>query len=155
VAGTPYVAVVGPGDATEQELWLAEEVGAGLAEAGALVVTGGLGGVMEAASRGAKSKLGQTLGLLPGDDRSAANGWVDVAVPTGLGELRNGLIVRSADVLIAVGGGPGTLSEIAFALKTGTPVVGLGSWDIAGIMRAEEPADAVARAIRCASVAHS
>jgi uncharacterized protein (TIGR00725 family) len=155
VAGTPYVAVVGPGDATEQEQWLAEEVGAGLAEAGALVVTGGLGGVMEAASRGAKSKLGATLGLLPGDDRSAANGWVDVAVPTGLGELRNGLIVRTADVLIAIGGGPGTLSEIAFALKTGVPVVGVGSWDIAGILRAEGPADAVARAIRCVSVARS
>lgn len=155
MAGTPYVAVVGPGEASERELWLAEEVGAGLAQAGALVVTGGLGGVMEAASRGAKSKLGQTLALLPGDDRSAANGWVDVAVATGLGELRNGLLVRSADVLIAVGGGHGTLSEIALALRTGTPVVGLGSWDIAGIMRAEDPADAVARAIRCGSAAGS
>jgi hypothetical protein len=155
VAGTPYIAVVGAADATDEQAWLAEEVGARLAEAGALVITGGLGGVMEAACRGAKSRLGRTLGLLPGDDRSAANGWVDVAVPTGLGELRNALIVRSADAIIAIGGGPGTLSEIGFALKTGTPVVGLGTWDIDGMVQAADPADAVARAIRHSSVADS
>jgi uncharacterized protein (TIGR00725 family) len=148
VAGTPYVAVVGPGDAGETDTWLAEEVGARLAEAGAVVVTGGLGGVMEAACRGAKSRRGQTLGLLPGDDRAAANGWVDIAVPTGMGEMRNALIVRSADAMIAVGGGTGTLSEIAFALKIGRAVVGLGTWDIAGIVQAGDPADAVARALR-------
>jgi uncharacterized protein (TIGR00725 family) len=155
VAGTAYIAVVGAGEATEQQAWLAEEVGAGLAEAGAVVVTGGLGGVMEAACRGAKSRLGRTLGLLPGDDRTAANGWVDVAVATGLGELRNGLIVRSSDAVIAIGGGPGTLSEIAFALKTGTPVVGLGTWDIDGMVHAVDPADAVARALRHSSVTDS
>jgi hypothetical protein len=155
VAGTPYIAVVGAADATDEQAWLAEEVGARLAEAGALLITGGLGGVMEAACRGAKSRLGRTLGLLPGDDRSAANGWVDVAVPTGLGELRNALIVRSADAIIAIGGGPGTLSEIGFALKTGTPVVGLGTWDIDGMVQAADPADAVARAIRHSSVADS
>ena len=155
MAGTPYIAVVGAADATDEQAWLAEEVGARLAEAGALVITGGLGGVMEAACRGAKSRLGRTLGLLPGDDRSAANGWVDVAVPTGLGELRNALIVRSADAIIAIGGGPGTLSEIGFALKTGTPVVGLGTWDIDGMVPAADPADAVARAIRHSSVADS
>jgi hypothetical protein len=148
VAGTPYVAVVGPGDAGEADAWLAEEVGALLAEAGAVVVTGGLGGVMEAASRGAKSRRGQTLGLLPGDDRTAANGWVDIAVPTGMGEMRNALVVRSADAVIAIGGGAGTLSEIAFALKTGRVVIGLGTWDIAGIVQAGDPADAVARALR-------
>ena len=148
MAGTPYIAVVGSGEASGDAVWLAEEVGAALAEAGAVVVTGGLGGVMEAASRGAKSRRGRTLGLLPGDDRTAANGWVDVAVATGLGELRNALIVRSTDAVIAIGGGAGTLSEIAFALKTGTPVVGLGTWDIDGMVRARDAADAVARVIR-------
>jgi hypothetical protein len=155
VPGTPYIAVVGSGEATDDAVWLAEEVGAALAEAGAVVVTGGLGGVMEAASRGAKSRRGRTLGLLPGDDRAAANGWVDVAVATGLGEMRNALIVRSADAVIAIGGGAGTLSEIAFALKTGTPVVGLGTWDIDGMVRATDAADAVARVIRHSSSADS
>jgi uncharacterized protein (TIGR00725 family) len=145
MAGAAYVAVIGPSRATDQEAWLAEEVGAALAERGAIVVTGGLGGVMEAASRGAKSRLGRTVGLLPGEDRAAANGWVDVAIATGLGELRNGLIVRSVDALIAVGGGPGTLSEIGFALKAGKPVVGLGTWDMDGIVAATDPQDAVTR----------
>jgi uncharacterized protein (TIGR00725 family) len=144
----PYIAVVGAGDATGELSWLAEEVGALLAEAGAVVVTGGLGGVMEAASRGAKSRRGQTLGLLPGDDRSAANGWVDVAVATGMGEMRNALIVRSADGVVAVGGGPGTLSELGFALKTGKPVVGLATWDIDGMVQAGDPAEAVSTVLR-------
>jgi hypothetical protein len=148
VPATRYVAVVGPVEADEQQRWLAEEVGALLAEAGAVVVTGGLGGVMEAACRGAKSRRGRTLGLLPGDDRAAANGWVDLAVATGLGELRNGLVVRSSDAVIAVGGGHGTLSEIALALKWGTPVVGLGGWDIEGMVQASDPRDAVARVIQ-------
>jgi uncharacterized protein (TIGR00725 family) len=129
----PYVAVVGSGQGSVQELEAAEEIGAGLAAFGAVVVTGGLGGVMEAASRGAKSRRGRTLGLLPGVDRTAANGWVDIAVATGLGELRNGLVVRAADAVVAVGGGPGTLSEIALALKAGLPVVGVGTWDVHGV----------------------
>ena len=153
MAGTPYVAVVGPGDASDQEAWVAEEVGAGLAAAGAVVVTGGLGGVMEAACRGAKSRRGRTLGILPGDDRSAANGWVDVAVATGMGEMRNALVVRSADAVIAIGGSHGTLSEIAFALRTGKPVIGVGSWDIDGMVKASDPAEAVARAVRHSSSA--
>src|SRR4051794_41352506 len=103
----PYVAVVGPGDASPDELAKAEEVGARLAELGAVVVTGGLGGVMEAACRGARSRRGRTVGILPGDDRSAANGWVEIALATGLGELRNGLVVRASDALIAIGGGHG------------------------------------------------
>jgi uncharacterized protein (TIGR00725 family) len=148
VADDPYIAVIGAGEATESEAWLAEAVGAALAEAGAVVVTGGLGGVMEAACRGAKSRRGRTVGLLPGDDRTDANGWVDVAIATGLGELRNGLIVRSADAVIAIGGGAGTLSEIGFALKTGKPVVGLGSWDMDGIVAATEVGEAVDRVLR-------
>jgi uncharacterized protein (TIGR00725 family) len=110
---------------------------------------------MEAACRGAKSRRGRTLGLLPGMDRASANGWVDIAVTTGLGELRNGLIVRSADAVVAIGGGSGTLSEIAFALKTGTPVIGLSTWDIEGMVQATDPRDAVTRALRHSSSADS
>ena len=108
---------------------------------------------MEAACRGAKSRRGRTLGILPGTDREAANGWVDIALPTGMGEMRNALVVRACDGLIAIGGGPGTLSEIALALKGGTPVVGLGSWDIEGMVRADEPRDAVERVIQLTSSA--
>jgi uncharacterized protein (TIGR00725 family) len=144
VSRVPYVAVVGAGEASSQELALAEEVGAGLAALGAVVVTGGLGGVMEAACRGARSERGHTLGILPGADRDAANGWVEIAVATGLGELRNGLVVRAADAVVAVGGAHGTLSEIAFALKLGRPVVGLGTWAVHGVRHVSTPAEALA-----------
>jgi uncharacterized protein (TIGR00725 family) len=143
-----YVAVVGPGDATPAELAVAEELGAALASAGAIVVCGGLGGVMEAACRGAKSRRGLTVGLLPGLDRSAANGWVDVALPTGMGELRNGLVVRAADAVVAVGGGAGTLSEIAFALKAGRPVIGIGTFTLDGVAVAGSAEEAAALAVR-------
>ena len=126
----PYVAVVGPGDADAEAERDAETAGRILAGHGAVVVCGGLGGAMAAACRGARAAGGLTVGLLPGADRSAANPWVTVAIPTGLGELRNGLVVRSADGVLAVRGGYGTLSEIALALKLGRPVVGLGTWDI-------------------------
>lgn len=142
---TPYVAVVGPGEASPDELHAAEEIGAGLAAAGAVVVTGGLGGVMEAACRGARSRRGRTVGILPGEDRETANGWVEVAIATGLGELRNGLVVRAADALVAVGGGHGTLSEVALALRLGRPVVGLGTWDVHGIEHVSTPEEALAR----------
>ena len=122
---------------------MAEEVGRLLAEAGAVVVTGGLGGVMEAASKGAHEAGGTTLGILPGTDRGEANPWVGVAVPTGIGEARNALVVRAADGVIAVGGAWGTLSEIAFARKTGKPVAGLGSWDLDGVDKFDAPAEAV------------
>jgi uncharacterized protein (TIGR00725 family) len=105
---------------------------------------------MEAACRGAASAGGLTVGILPGLDRAAANEWVSVALPTGLGELRNGLIVRAADALIAVGGAYGTLSEVALALKTRVPVVGLGTWEIDGIERAGSPGAAVNRALALA-----
>jgi uncharacterized protein (TIGR00725 family) len=129
---------------------MAEAVGRGLAEAGATVVCGGLGGVMAAACRGAHAGGGLTVGILPGLDRAEANRWVDVAVPTGLGEARNVLVVRAADVVVAVGGGYGTLSEVAFALKTGTPVVGLHSWGIEGTVEVDTPDEAVATALRLA-----
>jgi uncharacterized protein (TIGR00725 family) len=144
----PYVAVVGPGEASPQELHAAEDIGAGLAAAGAVVVTGGLGGVMEAACRGARSRRGRTIGILPGEDREAANGWVEIAIATGLGELRNGLVVRAADALVAVGGAYGTLSEVALALKLGRPVVGLGTWDVHGIEHVSTPEEALERIAR-------
>jgi uncharacterized protein (TIGR00725 family) len=143
-----YVGVVGPGEATAAEIAVAEELGARLADLGATVVCGGLGGVMEAACRGAKSRRGTTVGLLPGLDRSAANGWVDVAIATGLGELRNGLIVRTSDAVVAVGGGAGTLSEIGFALKLGRPVIGIGTFEIDGVTQVASAADAASLAVR-------
>jgi uncharacterized protein (TIGR00725 family) len=142
------VAVIGPGDASAAELAIAEEVGARLVDLGATVVTGGLGGVMEAASRGAKSRRGLTIGLLPGLDRSEANGWVDVAIATGLGEIRNALIVRTSDALVAVGGGVGTLSEIGFALKLGRPVIGVGTFEVEGVVQVSSAAEAADLALR-------
>jgi uncharacterized protein (TIGR00725 family) len=146
--------VVGAGRASAEEEQAAEAVGRGLAEAGAVVVCGGLGGVMEAACRGAKAGGGTTVGILPGTRRSDANAYVDVAIPTGLGEMRNGLVVRAVDGLVAVGGEFGTLSEIALALKAGKPVVALGSWELAqagqpveAIVRAGSAEDAVARVV--------
>jgi uncharacterized protein (TIGR00725 family) len=126
----PYIAVVGPGDASTELCAAAEEVGALLAAAGAVLVTGGLGGVMAAASRGAKSAGGVTLGLLPGKDRAAANPWVDIAVATGLAEGRNLLVVTAADGVVAVGGSWGTLSEVALATRAGLPVVAIGGWHV-------------------------
>jgi uncharacterized protein (TIGR00725 family) len=153
-----WIAVVGPGSASVEEREAAEEAGAAIAEAGAGLVCGGLGGVMEAACRGARSRGGLTLGLLPGTDREAANGWVMVAVPTGLGEARNALVVRSADAVVAIGGGWGTLSEIALALKIGVPVVGVGTWEATiggiergpGVVRVAGAREAVAEALRLA-----
>jgi uncharacterized protein (TIGR00725 family) len=122
-------------------------VGRLLAERGAVLVCGGLGGTMEAACRGAKQAGGTTVGLLPGGSRSEANRFVDVAIPTGLGEARNALVVRAADAVVAVGGGYGTLSEIALALRAGKRVVGLGTWEIDGVVVADDPEAAVAEAL--------
>ncbi|HZD80216.1 MAG TPA: TIGR00725 family protein [Actinomycetota bacterium] len=153
----PYVAVCGAAEPTAQEAEWAQEIGRGLAAAGAVVVCGGLGGVMDAAARGAESAGGTSLGILPGSDRSEASTHLTVAIPTGLGEARNALVVRSADVVIAVGGEFGTLSEIALALKRGTPVVGLATWRVAKarpavdpIVRVEDPQEAVAAALELA-----
>jgi uncharacterized protein (TIGR00725 family) len=150
-SATPYVAVAGSRDAVPELLAAAEEVGAGLAGGGAVVVTGGLGGIMEAASRGARSRLGHTLGVLPGTDRAEANGWVATALTTGMGEQRNVLIAQSCDVLVAIGSGYGTLSEVAMTLKLGKPVVSLWSWEVEGVVEAASPADAVDRALELAN----
>lgn len=144
-----YVAVCGPAQADDRLLNLAEETGLKLGRGGAIVVTGGLGGVMAAASRGAKKAGGKTLGILPGETRSDANPFIDIAVPTGMGEMRNALVARVADGLIAIGGQMGTLSEIALALKMGKPVVSLDSWGptlegkARGITVASSPEEAV------------
>ena len=118
-----------------------------LAERGAVLVCGGLGGTMEAACRGAKQAGGTTVGLLPGVDRAHGNPHLDIAIPTGLGEARNALVVRAADVVVAVGGGYGTLSEIALALRAGKRVVGLGTWEIDGVVVVDGPEAAVAEAL--------
>ncbi len=136
---------------------LAEEVGRLVATSGYTLVCGGLSGVMEAACRGAKRGGGQTVGILPGTERSEANPYVDVAIPTGLGQMRNAVIALTADVLIAVGGGFGTLSEIGHALRYGKAVIGLRTWEMtkagkaAPIIVVESPQqalDAVARVLR-------
>ena len=154
---TVYVAVIGPDPAPPDVAAACEEVGRLLARAGAIVVTGGLGGSMEAASRGAAEEGGVTLGILPGRTRKDANPYLTVSVPTGMGEGRNVLNVRAADVVIAVAGEFGTLSEIAFALKTGVPVVGLDTWELSkagqrveAFLRVETPEDAVREALRLA-----
>jgi uncharacterized protein (TIGR00725 family) len=146
----PYIAVIGASEPTPEQERAAEQVGRGLGAAGAIVITGGGPGVMAAASRGAREAGAVVVGILPGLDRRAANEWVSVAVPTGLGELRNGLIIRCADAAVAVGGAYGTLSEIALALSAGLGVVGLDSWPIDGIEVAGSPAAAVRRALELA-----
>jgi hypothetical protein len=106
---------------------------------------------MEAACRGAADGGGVSVGLLPGSDRAEANQWITIALPTGIGELRNGLIVRAVDAVIAVGGAYGTLSEIALALAQGVPVVGLaGTWEIDGVELVQSPGEAVTRALTLA-----
>lgn len=147
-----YVAVVGPGaDATPENCALARQVGRLLAERGAVVVTGGLGGVMAAAAEGATSVGGVTIGLLPGTDRSAANPHSTVLIPTGLGQMRNAVLVHSADGVVAVGGSWGTLSELALARRAGVPVVCLDGWsvrDADGVTMPLETAESAVDAVR-------
>jgi uncharacterized protein (TIGR00725 family) len=152
------VAVIGDGFCSADTALLAEEVGRLLAQRGATVVCGGLGGVMEAACRGAKSEGGLTIGILPGTSRRDANPYVDIPIVTGMREGRNVIVVSSAQSVIAVRGSFGTLSEIAHALKLGIPVVGLSSWELSqegrdepgGIIPATDPVDAVHKALALA-----
>jgi hypothetical protein len=152
------VAVIGDGVCSAETARLAEEVGRQLAEKDAIVICGGLGGVMEAACRGAKSAGGLTIGVLPGRNPLDANAYVDVPIVTGMGDARNVIVVSSAQSVIAVSGGYGTLSEIAHALKLGIPVVGLGTWQLSkdgwdkqrGMTVATDPAHAVQKALALA-----
>jgi|ERR671925_730240 uncharacterized protein (TIGR00725 family) len=157
VTDGPYISVIGAGLASEDETAAAEEIGRLLADAGAILVCGGLGGVMDAAARGCEGGGGTSVGILPGDDRSSGSPHLTVRIATGLGEARNAIVARAADAVIAVGGEFGTLSEIAFALKMGRPVIGLGTWalDLEGLpgdplQRAADPVDAVAKALEAA-----
>ena len=152
-----YIAVIGENDPSPQLAALAEAVGAEIAAAGAVLVCGGLGGAMEAACRGASRRGGITLGILPGTRHADANPYVTYAIPTGLGHARNILVARSAHAVIAVGGKYGTLSEIAFAKIEGTPVIGLGTWELVRegqedvpIQRARDAKEAVAMALAAA-----
>lgn len=144
-----YISLIGPSDATPAVLRAAEEAGACIAGAGAILVTGGGVGAMEAACRGARAAGGLTVGLLAGSSRREGNPYLDVAIPTGMGEMRNTLVVRAADAVLAVGGGFGTLSEVALALKLGKPLVGVDSWSAsvhrvgAPIPAASSPQEAV------------
>jgi uncharacterized protein (TIGR00725 family) len=137
------IGVIGAGTAGEDILGLAEETGRLIAGHGCLLICGGMGGVMEASARGAKQAGGTTIGILPQPDRRTANPYIDIPIATSFGEARNLIIIRTADLLIAVGGEYGTLSEIAFALKMEKPVIGLNTWEIKGIIKAETPAEAM------------
>jgi len=158
----PHVAVIGDGDPrgpdAHRVLEWAEEIGQLLARAGATVVTGGLGGVMRAASRGAVSAGGMTIGILPGADASEANEYVRLSIPTGLGVMRNLVVVTAADAIVAVGGRHGTLSEIGLALRMGRHVVSLSSWRVESehrlggprVHRARDPREATSMVVRLA-----
>ena len=124
------IAVCGPNEATESELAVAEEIGQRIARAGHALVCGGRGGVMAAAGKGAKAAGGTTIGILPGYDPADANQWIDHAICTGMGQARNAIVVASGEAVIAVGGGFGTLSEVALALKIGRPVIAVGGWQL-------------------------
>jgi hypothetical protein len=147
------ILVSGASAPTEREVALAEETGRLLAEAGAIVLTGGMGGVMEAASRGASERGGRSVAVLPGRDatESPPNRYVEIAIYTGMSEARNAILAHTADGVIAIGGGWGTLSEIALARRSGRPVVGLATWIITppgarageALPRADDPAGAV------------
>jgi hypothetical protein len=151
------IAVIGNSSCSPEEAKLAETVGELLAGQGATVVCGGLTGVMEAVCRGARSKGGLTIGILPGEDPGLANPWVSVPIITGIGEARNVVVVKSAQAVIAIGGGYGTLTEIAYALKSGIPVIGLNTWSLLrngqeddSIIKVHDAREAVDKAIALA-----
>jgi hypothetical protein len=143
-----YIAVIGGGDAGPETAALAREVGREVAVRGAVLLCGGLGGVMAAAAQGAQDAGGVSLGILPDGDRRRANPYLTYTIATNVGHARNVLIAHSADALIAVDGSYGTISEAAIALKLGKPVIALAvTWDLAGVKRAASPAEAVALAM--------
>ena len=149
-----FVAVIGGKQPSKEETRMAEKVGRELARQGAAVICGGLGGVMEAVCKGASLEGGVTIGILPGDNRQAANPYVQIPIVTNMGEARNVVIVKSAQAVIAIGGSYGTLSEIGHALRNGVPVVGLNTWSLSrngrtddSIIPAQNPIEAVNTAL--------
>ena len=156
-ANKKIIAVIGGNQCSKEEAKLAEEVGRELAKQGATLVCGGLGGVMEAACRGAQSEDGLTIGILPGESRQAANPHVQIPIVTGIGYARNIAVVKSAQAVIAIGGNYGTLSEIAYALQGDIPVIGLNTWSLSrngqldeSIIVAQSPTEAVSKALSLA-----
>jgi uncharacterized protein (TIGR00725 family) len=153
-----HIGVLGPHTTTPEQYELGIEVGSAIAKAGAVLFCGGLDGMMRAAAQGAKSAGGLTIGILPGTDKTAANEFIDIGIPTDLGAYRNALLVRSCDAVIAVHGAYGTLSEVAFALRLKVPVVGLNTWEVhrngapdPGIHAAQTAEEAVRMAIELAN----
>jgi len=151
------IAVIGASSCSAEEADLAETVGELLAQNGATIICGGLSGVMEAVCRGAKSKSGLTVGVLPGEDSSMANPWIDIPIATGIGYARNMAVVKSAQAVIAIGGNYGTLSEMAYALKRGIPIIGLNTWSLSRngrevdvIIRVNNAIEAVDKAVSLA-----
>ena len=149
-----FIAVIGGSQASRKEIKLAEEIGCELAKKGAILVCGGLGGIMEAACRGASSEGGITIGILPGENRREANSYVQIPIVTGMGYARNVAVVKSAQAVIAIGGSYGTLSELGHALQSGIPVIGLNTWSLSkngklnsSITPAKNPAEAVEKAL--------
>jgi len=146
------ISVIGAGSCEKNIYGIAEKVGRLIAEKGATLITGGLGGVMEAASKGAKEAGGITVGILPGFSKDEANPYVMIPVTTGLSHARNIIIMRSADAVIAIAGEYGTLSEIAIALKLGKPVIGIKTWEhIEGVVKVASPEEAVQKALELLS----
>lgn len=145
----PVIGVIGPGRCSGKVKNIAGLIGRAIAASGATLVCGGLGGVMEAAAKGARAKGGTTIGIIPSDQKKDANKYIDIIIPSGIGEARNLLIIRTADVVIALPGMFGTLSEMAFCLKTKTPLVSLHAWDISDkIVRVDDPIKAVKEALK-------
>src|SRR3972149_4049832 len=138
------IGVIGTSEASTEEYQTAEEVGREIARRKGILVCGGLGGVMEASCRGAKSEGGLTIGIIPGSSKKEANPYVDIPIVTGISEARNIIVVRSSNAIIAIGGSFGTLSEIAFALKLEIPVIGINTWEVStNIKKATTPKEAV------------
>jgi len=149
-----FIAVIGGSQCSKEEAKLAEAVGRELARRGAILVCGGLSGVMEAVCKGAQSEGGITIGILPGDNRQAANPYVQIPIVTGIGYARNAIVVKSAQAIIAIDGNYGTLSEISHALQNGIPVIGLNTWALSkngqpdnSIILAQDPTEAVDKAL--------
>lgn len=140
------IGVLGGRDVSSDVRQIAENVGNGIAKLGGIVVCGGMGGVMEAACIGAKSRDGLTIGILPTDSKDEGNPYLDIVIATGMGGARNSIIAKSIDAAIAIDGQYGTLSEIAMCLEAGVIVVGLNTWNIEGVIDADSPEDAVAKA---------
>jgi uncharacterized protein (TIGR00725 family) len=154
------ISVIGSSNATPDQFVMAEQVGKELAQRGAMIVCGGLGGIMEAVCRGAKSVGGVTIGILPGNSITESNRYVDIPIITGMGYARNVIVVKTGEAVIAIGGAFGTLSEIGHALGDGIPVIGLGTWPLSvrgdgqcvgdAITHASDPVDAVEKAFASA-----